>query len=253
MSPKLVVRVCCLMFVGLVSGCASYVTPGHGADLATLKQSDAGLQEVMARKPLATFPCAIAVVRLQAPGYRSQTAESFGSGRYSVVTTRDVETTEQIERLTKLPQVQGLAPVNRLLLPERLDSEQDLRRAAAQLHADMLLVYTLDTTFYVDDGLKAASVVTLGLSPHEKARVATTASAVLFDTRNGYVYGVAEASARHEQFTNAWDSEHAIDSARLMTEADAFGKLVDELEKTWKLVLAQYSTPTGSRMIYETR
>jgi hypothetical protein len=60
----------------------------------------------------------------------------------------------------------------------------------------VLLVYTLDTTFVVEDKAAPLSVVSLGLFPNHLARVVCTASAVLMDTRNGYVYGVAEGTAR---------------------------------------------------------
>jgi hypothetical protein len=43
--------------------------------------------------------------------------------------------------------LRGLAPLNRLVLPQQLQSDRELRVGAAKLHADMLLIYTLDTTF----------------------------------------------------------------------------------------------------------
>src|SRR5947208_16270065 len=83
----------------LLSGCAAYTAPGRGADLAVMGVS-AGAQKAgtptdinasFDRRPLANFPANIAVVRIQAPGYRSPTAEGFGNGAYSIVLTRDVE------------------------------------------------------------------------------------------------------------------------------------------------------------------
>ena len=72
---------------------------------------------------------------------------------------------EQIARLERLPMVRGLAPIGRVLLPFDLNSDRELRQAAAELHADMLLIYTLDTTFVVDDKALPLTVITLGLSP----------------------------------------------------------------------------------------
>ena len=105
----------------------------------------------LGKRPLANFPTGIAAVRVQAPGYQSETAESWGAGRYSIVTTRDIEKDDVIGRIAAWPLVSGVAPINRLLLPVQLNSDMELRQAAAQLHADMLLVYTLDTTFRVQD------------------------------------------------------------------------------------------------------
>ena len=85
--------------------------------------------------------------------------------------------------------------------------------AASQLQCDMLLVYTLDTTFHDRDLASPISVITLGLSPTQATHVVTTASAVLLDTRNGYCYGVAEASAKRNGIATAWNTQSAIDGA----------------------------------------
>src|SRR5688572_20118276 len=115
---------------GGIAGCASYTTPGGPADLtdfgvkpaltaARAEQTDATMQQKFDRRPLAKFPASIAVARVQAPGYRSRTAGGFaGPGSlYSVVTNRDVEKPKHLERLAKLEMVQGVGPINRMLLP----------------------------------------------------------------------------------------------------------------------------------------
>jgi hypothetical protein len=236
-------------FFVLLTGCAQYATPGRGADLAAIgvpprAQHDGAPADINAsfdKRPLANFPANIAVVRIQAPHYRSATAESFGSGAYSIVLTRDVEPQDAIERLGKLPMVRGVAPIGRLLLPSQLNSDKELRLAAAQLQADMLLVYTLDTTFHDRDLASPLSVVTLGLSPTQATTVVTTASAVLLDTRNGYIYGVSEASARKTGLATAWNTQSAIDGDRQRTETEAFGKLLGEVETMWKGVLREHT------------
>ncbi len=245
---------------GGVIGCASYATPGGAADLGVMgvrpqlaadraSQTDITMQEKFDRRPLAKFPTAIAVARVQAPGYRSRTASSYGGhgGAYSVVTTRDVEKPEHLEKFAKLEQIAGIGPINRLLLPASgLRSDQELREAAASMQADILLIYTLDTNFYVRDMAKPLSIVSLGLSPNQQARVTTTASAVLMDTRNGYIYGVAEATDSYNRLASAWTNDDAVDAARIKTEAAAFEKLVAELEKTWTGVVARYAKPDST-------
>jgi hypothetical protein len=153
-----------------------------------------------------------------------------------------VEKPEQFDRLAKLPMIRGIAPVNSLLLPRDLKNDRDLRQAAAELHADLLLVYTLDTTFYDEDMAGILTVVTLGAAPNQHISVTTTASAVLVDTRNGYVYGTAEATQKHDGLTNAWFSDSAVDQDRRNTEAAAFDKLVGELEHTWTGVVKEYAS-----------
>ena len=239
-----------------VGGCSSYTAPGGAADLAVMgvqpdlaaaiaSQTDVTMQEKFDRKPLARFPAAIAVARVQAPGYESQTAGSYGVGAYSVVTTRDVEKKEHLAKLAKLEGIKEVGPISRVLIPQQLKSDQELREAAAAMRADMLLIYTLDTNYYVRDMAAPLSVVTLGLSPNQQARVTTTASAVLMDTRNGYIYGLAEASDSYNRLASAWTNEDAVDAARIKTESAAFGKLIVELEKTWKGVVARYGNSAG--------
>jgi hypothetical protein len=226
-------------------GCARYATPGGPANMrvmlspqAKAVMTDAPVSQAIDKQPLAKLPASVAVVRVQAPGYRSATAESWGQGAYSIVTTQDIQGEEAgMEKLGKLPMVKGLAPLNRLLLPLQLNSDLELRQAAGALHADMLLMYTLDTSFNVEDVAIPLSVITIGLSPNQVARVTCTASAVLLDTRNGYVYGVAEATDKQKQLANAWTNEAAVDQTRRRVEAEAFSKLVGNLEGMWSGVV----------------
>jgi hypothetical protein len=230
-----------------VVGCAStYATPGAPADFKALgvsraSQTDTSINETLAKKPLAAFPCGIAAVRIQAPNYHADGTETFGTGNYCVVTTRDIEDIKDFEKLGKLPMVSGIAPINRLLLPQQLNSDLELRQAAASLHADVLLIYTIDTSFQVEDHLAPMTVVTLG-----------TASAVLVDTRNGYLYGYSEASEHGVQLTNGWMTSEAVNDARKRTESKAFAKLVDGLQGTWGDVVRRYAA-TGERYDRVTR
>jgi hypothetical protein len=237
----------------LTTGCSEYVPPGRGANMNALGLSpqarrdatDFNMRGAFERQPLAQFPASIAVARIQAPGYDSPTARGVGYGAYSLVTTRDIEKDDQFDRLAKLPMIKGVAPIGRLSLPSSdLRSDVELRQAAAQLQADMLLIYTIDTAFYVRDRAKPLSIVTLGLSPNLQARVTTTASAVLLDTRNGYIYGSAEATCQDTQTAAAWTSKSAVDDLRLKTESNAFEKLVTNFEHLWPTVVHRHASST---------
>jgi hypothetical protein len=222
------------------TGCARYVTPGAGVALPALADTD--IKELLDRKPTASFPARLATARVQAPGYRSLTNQGYGSGRYTVVTTRDVERDGDFERLGRLPMVAGVGPLNRLLLPPTLDSFKELRLAAASLRADMLLIYTFDTSFHVGgSAVPPLSVMSLGVLPLHEAVVTTTASAVVYDVRTAFVYGLADATARESQMTSLWTSRSAVDDARLRTEAQAFERLMAELEKTWIGIVAEHA------------
>ena len=230
----------CLMLVSAFlvgGGCSFYKTPGGGADFAIFADQD--IKTILDRRPVSPLPANLAVVRVQEPHYRSYTAEGYGQGRFSVVTVRDIEEEKDFDRVANLPEVSQVVPLNRLLLSDRLDSDRQLRQAAASLHADMLLVYTFDTDFFVGDALRPLTVVTLGLSPNKRVRVTTTASAILVDVRTGHVYGSCETTTRKEQLASAWTSSDTVDHSRLKTERQAFENLLDEFERLWRTVLSE--------------
>lgn len=233
------VRAVVVMLIGLVSGCASYVTPGGPANLSAINRSD--IAEVASRKPAVAFPARIAVARIQAPNYRSHSVDPLVTGSYSVVTTQELFSEAHSQELTAWPQVAAVAPINRLLLPPKVESIDDLRMAGAKLQADVLLLYTLDTSFRVQGrGYGPLAVISLGLIPDRDAYISSTASAIFADVRTGYVYGVAEATARTSGLTNAWGSSDVVDRKRIEAEAQALTQLVTEAGKTWGSIVKQY-------------
>lgn len=239
-----------LMFLVGCSG-ASYVTPGARADFdklgltpqAKAAMTDKGVQEALNKKPLLTFPAAIAVARVQAADYQSYASDGWRpsrSGRYSVVTTRDVETDDDFAALAKLPEIQGLAPLKRLLLTSDLNSDLELRTAAAQLHANLLLYYTFDTQFRTAETAGALTLISLGIAPNHEVHVISTISAVLMDTNNGYLYGVFEFTSKRQQLANAWTSNEAIEQIRRQAEREAFAGLIQEFQRAWPKVVKTY-------------
>jgi hypothetical protein len=223
----------------LLTGCASYIPPSGRAELAAI--SNPNIQESFAAKPAAQFPAGIAAIRVQAPGYRSYSTDQQGgvfNGRnYSVIVVRDAEDEADIERLEKLPGVAGIIGMSRLLLPPQLRTEQDLREAAARLKADMVLIYTFDTTFHENDAALPLSVVTLGLSPTRRITVHVTASALVVDTRTGFVYAAFEASEKRSPYSTSWGSRESADNARKEAERAAFKGLAGEFEKNWPRIM----------------
>jgi len=223
----------------LLSGCATYIPPSGRANLVAL--SSPSMQESFAAKPAAGFPAGIAAVRVQAPRYRSYYTEReggvYGQGRYSVITVKEVEEDSDIQRIAKLPLVGGLITISTLLLPQTLQSDRELREAAARLKADMVLLYTFDTSFHDNDASVALNVVTLGLSPTRRVFVRVAASALLIDTRTGFIYAALEANEKRQTTTNAWESGETADRARRDAERTAFKGLVSELEKNWPQIV----------------
>lgn len=199
------------------------------------------MRESFAAKPEAGFPAGIAAVRVQASRYRNYNTEReggvWGQGRYSIVTVKEVEEDADIQRIAKLPQVGGLITISTLLLPAQLESDREIREAAARLKADMVLLYTFDTSFHDNDSLVALNVVTLGLSPTRRVFVRVAASALVIDTRTGFIYAALEANEKRQTISNAWESRQSADRARRDAEKAAFKSLVGELEKNWPKIV----------------
>lgn len=224
----------------LSSGCASrYIPPSGRADLAGI--TTASMQESFAAKPEAKFPAYIAIARIQSPQYQNYYTEReggvYGQGRYSVVTVKEDGEDEVLPAIGKLPEVGGITGISTMLLPTDLKSDRDLREAAARLKADMLLLYTFDTSFHENENAVALSVVTLGLSPTHKISVHVTASALLIDTRTGFVYATLEANENRRLTSNIWESSASADRARQQAEKTAFTKLIAEFEKSWPQIV----------------
>ena len=235
----------------LSSGCAQhYVTPGSGVSMLAMTGNelvDGDIGRHFQTQPAAGFPANIAVIRIQDSGYRSHTYHGYGHGRYTIVTTRDIEKDESMERLHKLPNVRGVAPIGRMLVPANANTIKDLRIPAAKLHADMVLVYSVDTSFNVDGRqLGPLSLISLGLFPNKKAHVTATVAGMLVDVRTGYIYGTTESTDIQEQSATIWSTDVAIDTARLKAEMNAFDGFVEEFEEMWGGVVTTYSNSTWS-------
>ncbi|MBC8107749.1 MAG: hypothetical protein H7Z14_14245, partial [Anaerolineae bacterium] len=125
-----------LLAIVFLSGCSHYVAPGAGLAPASLAGPGGS---VVQASPTARFPARVAVVRVQAPNYRNHNTDGYGSGAFSVVTTREIESDDDFARLSKLPQLAGIAMLNRLVLPPHFTGDRELRQAAAKLQADVLL------------------------------------------------------------------------------------------------------------------
>ncbi len=234
----------------LAGGCTQYRVPGAAADFAALgitreeqaAITDAPIRDEFAKRPAANFPAVIAAAHVQGLGYERFNDNAWATSGYTVIGVREAELETDTERLAALPMVRGIMSLNRFVLQRTGRDEASLRAAAARVQADMLLLYTFDTRFGVTTTVPALGVITLGLFPNDEARVTCTASAALIDTRTGYIYTLAEATAQDQQIANAWTNRDAVDQTRRRAEATAFGLLVTELERAWHAVVTEYAT-----------
>jgi hypothetical protein len=224
-----------------LAGCARYVTPGGAVSIPEMTAVDIG--EALARQPAASFPAQLIVARVQAPGYSSYSNRGYGQGNYTVLTTRDIETDEDFRRISAMPGVASVGPLSRVLIPRELNTLHELRAAAAQLRGDVILLYTLDTSFRTDTvRIGPLQAVSLGFFPNQKPNVTATCAAAFVDVRTGYVYGVAEGSATEMQRSNYWNTESAIETARATAEREAFAAALAELEEVWGVIVTRSGT-----------
>lgn len=242
MGKKILLAVLSLS-VMLLAGCAStYIPPGNRAELQSF--APPSIQAGFAIKPSNPFPASIAFVHIQSSGYSNYYAERhggvYGSGSYSVMLNREVESPAQFERVSKLPRVSGLTALNRMLLPTVFNGDIDLRTAASRLQADLIFVYTFDTQFKDTNKAASLSVLTLGLAPSHVVVATSTVSGLLMDTRTGFIYSALEASDKQDMLATSWGSSDAVDEVRRTAEGAAFNKLIDEFVKSWPQVLARY-------------
>lgn len=225
-----------------ITGCATYVTPGSRAELDAF--APMSIREGFERQPTSPFPASILAVRLQGGGYTNhnlgRTGGVYGGRGYSVVLTREVEEEEDFQRIRDLPKIDNVISLNRMLVPDKLESIDDLRVAASRLRADLLLVYTFDTRFFREDRSKPLTTFSLGLAPTRKVTATTTASALLVDTRTGFIYGAIESTEVSDRNSTSWGTREVADKARVKNERTAFNSLIDAFEAVWGGILAQH-------------
>jgi len=224
--------------VAMFSACsAPPKSPESGVNISTLAADGGDINEAMSRRRKARLPARIAFARVQRSGYEGG-APCQGTGEYCFVTTREFESDEDFARLKKMRKVSSVNPLKRLLVPEDLASMEQLRGAAKSMKANVLLVYSINTKYKIDDAQhQAVSVVTLGLLATRTARVDTTASAAIVDAVNGAVLGVAEGIAFDEQKASNWSTEGKLKASRAQVEQKAFQEMLGDVERVWKGVI----------------
>lgn len=243
-----------------LTGCySSYATPGKAADFSDLGLSvrsqdmtdderalltDRFIEQRLNTKPLASFPARIVFAQVQGTGYRWSGRSTYGEGNTTIVDTHhDPAMEEAIKTLSDppMPGVTSLGILNSLLVPDRIRDHSDLRAAAANLQADMLLLYTFDTKIHDDEFLPYVGILTLGLFPDRVTKATSNASAILIDTRNGYVYGAATGIAEASEVSSFLGSSKAFDKAIKRVEADAMIDLVKNMRTAWGLILDEHA------------
>lgn len=237
---RIILAIACLTLLG---ACAShYVTPAGGVSLAAISEKDSDIADAFKREAAAVFPARLAVARVASSGYRSMTNQGYGGGAFSVVTVRDIESDDAVQQLQSMPNIAGVSPLTRIMLPSNLQSTRDLRETAAQLRADALLIYTLDTSFRTESTqIGPLQTIALGMFATENAVVTSTCSFVIVDVRTGFIYGTGETTATEEQRSNVWGTADAADKARQAAETKAFADGIKEVGKLWTSIVREHA------------
>lgn len=232
MPPRKTLFALAALSLLMLGGCSSksFVTPDHGVSLAGI--DDADIEELFSKKPASPFPAQLSIVRV---------ASLYRDG-FEVVQTRDIESDADLARIAGQPLISQAAPLSRLLVPNDMKSLKDLRLPAAHMRSDLLLVYTVDTQFYVDSTpLGPLTAVSLGFLPNHQAHVTSTVAGILVDVRSGYIYGSTEATAQEEQRASTWSTEDAVAESRNRAEKAAFTRFSEGFPAFWQGVLAKYA------------
>lgn len=216
------------------SGCASYVnSPKAHAALAGKREafSHALISRAYNAKPTMRFPAAVAV----AP-----------QGHEAVMQLRALDALGKLDSLKTLPDLRGLPLVSGLV--ESNVSHADatnvsdlrLREAAARLHADAVLLVTIETNATDGQIFAPLTVATLGLFPNNRYEIISTGLAALVDTRTGYVYGTLEKSAAKSGILMVAGSDESLEHRKQQAQREAMEKLVKEFPDFWQRIVATH-------------
>jgi len=222
-----------LLLVFVLSGCAPFYTvPNDAADFAALgllpPESAEEITAALERQPAAHFPATLATVRLQ------------GRGNSWVINLRTVEGAGDMDNLASMPGIREVIPLSQIVCPGQVSRLETLRSAAASVRADLVLVYTFESTSTSEPTIPLLGLLSLGILPNEIARATSTGSGALVDTRTGYIYGLTEATRKEYRITNAWNVRDAMESSMEGAQGRACKDLVAQVEKLWDGVLARY-------------
>jgi hypothetical protein len=194
----------------------------------------------------ATVSTLLAIARVQAPGFVTYTGGSITKGPVSIVTQVDSEDPADIAKLGKMYAIRGTLGLNKMVLPDAVATEADLRKAAAETGADVLLVYTLDTQFFVPNRVEYGEQVKLALVSDPAANVQTMASGVLVDVRSGRIMGQAQGTGKAFVNAGSADGGNVIDRSRRNAERAAFKAMTDEVAQRWTLIIERGAAAPGA-------
>ena len=215
-------------------GCSSYVD-SSAAKSARGEKRQAFSHKLISRaynaQPTMRFPAVVAV----AP-----------QGEEAIMHLRALDALGKLESLKTLPDLRGLPLVTSLLengkehADEGTDFDLRLREAAARLHADAVLLISLETNATNGEIFAPLTTATLGLFPNNRYEIIATGLAALVDTRTGYVYGTLEKSAAKTGVVMVAGSDSSLERRKKGAQREAMEKLVKEFPSFWQGIVSTH-------------
>ncbi len=223
-----------LTATAFLTGCSSYVnTPNVKA--ARAQKQEAFSHTLISRaynaQPTITFPATIAI----AP-----------QGTEALMQLRALDALGKLDSLKRLPDLRGLPLVSGLVESD-IDhpdaakvADLRLREAAARLHADAVLIMSIETNATDGQIFSPLTVATLGLFPNNRYEIIATGLLALVDTRTGYVYGTLEKSAAKSGIVMVAGSDESLERRKHQAQREAMEKLLSEVPAFWQSVVSTH-------------
>ncbi len=223
-----------LTTIAFLSGCSSYIN-SPAARSAVAGKREAFSHQLISRaynaQPTMRFPAAVAV----AP-----------HGSEAIMHLRALDALGKLEPLKTLPQLRALPMVSGLVESNIRHSDESnvsdlrLREAAARLHADAVLLISVETNATNGEVFAPLTTATLGLFPNNRYEIIATGLAALVDTRTGYVYGTLEKSAAKTGVVMVAGSDESLQRRKQQAQRMAMEKLLKEFPSFWSGVVAAH-------------
>jgi uncharacterized protein YbjQ (UPF0145 family) len=223
-----------LAAIALLPGCASYInSPSARSAIAGKREafSHALISKAYNAKPTMRFPATIAIAPM---------------GSESVMHIRALDALGKLDSLKTLPNLRNMPMASSLLENDAEHKDQAnipmlrLRESAARLHADAVLLISVDTNATDGQVFAPLTTATLGLFPNNRYEIIATGLAALVDTRTGYVYGTLEKSAAKSGIMMVAGSDDALSRRKQQAQREAMQKLMAEFPKFWEGVVAAH-------------
>lgn len=144
-----------------------------------------------------------------------------------------------------LPLIKGTFEMS-VLAADAARSLADLRAAALELGADLVMVYTLDGEAQSGSELGLVTLASLGTLPDGASKAYVTGSALLLDTRSGYRYATLSSRGEASELASGFTRRLATDKALDRASARAVEGLLANFRPMWTELANNFAAARGA-------